>query len=75
MIWIVLIVLYALSVYGGYKYFQIAYSTGGRWSSIEPDDSNILLIFVPFIVIIFWLIASPYRNRESRAKKFFRIKE
>jgi hypothetical protein len=83
-----LLVIYVISVYRNYKWFQKAYSKSddpykdGRWSYSEADYDTIIITFFPIvntIVTIFNLFDSPYRNKQEENRKniskIFKVKK
>jgi hypothetical protein len=41
------IFIYLLSCLGAYKFFQTAYSEGGRWSILAPRTRDVVVVFIP----------------------------
>lgn len=66
MIYILLLLLYAVSTYCSYRYSVSAHSEEGRWSNMEIDGSVRLCVFCPILntlyCIIGYLFYPPKRN-------------
>jgi heme/copper-type cytochrome/quinol oxidase subunit 2 len=75
---IICIVVYLLSVYSMWKYFNIAYSDKGRFRGCDPYIEEVMItlfpIFNTFVAIFSWIFFFPYGKYTFNAKKFFNIK-
>jgi hypothetical protein len=77
MVILILILIYALSAFGMWKFIQIAYSSEGRWSNIVPTSADIFVTFCPVMNTFgcFWFIFSGARRKDpDHYYKFFKVK-
>ena len=74
-----LLVVYLLSVYAMYKYFQYAcYHPEGRWFNLKPEIEDIFLTFFPLfntIVILVHLTTGWKDTKFQHKKEFFKPKK
>jgi len=75
-----LIFIYIILAFSGWYYVHLAHSRNGIWYKDEINAGYLLLIFIPFIQIIFnfgWIIAFPIEKSFSTKslEKFFNIKK
>lgn len=78
MVILIPILIYTLSAFGMWKFLQIAYSTGGRWSNIEPTSADVFVTFCPVLNTVgcFWFMFSGARRKDpTHYNKFFKIKK
>jgi hypothetical protein len=72
MLIIVLLIIYAVSVYGSYKYMQIAHSKNGIWGRLEPDFSCLFMTVMPIFNSVFsilYLFGDCYRYKPNAERK------
>jgi len=83
---ILLVIIYIVSVYKNYKWYQIAISKSddpykdGRWSNADIDFGAIVLTYFPIVntfTAIFGLFDSPYRFKKENKNynTFFNVKK
>lgn len=78
---IIAVVIYILSVIGSYKFFQMAHSKGGRWSNINSEWGDLIMVILPLantIYTIDFLLGGCYEDDDLRKKnvnKFFRVQK
>jgi hypothetical protein len=48
-----LIIIYIISIYGSYKFIQIAHSKNGTWDGLNPNILDLFMTFIPIFNIIF----------------------
>jgi len=71
---ILIVLVYLISTFGMYKYFQKLYSKNGIYEGIEPHGMDLFLTFCPVyntILNFLWIASYPVK---LDYKKFFRIK-
>lgn len=49
MILFIILIVYFISAYGTYKFFQKAYSKGGRWCYMNPEIGEAISVFIPIV--------------------------
>lgn len=77
--YIIGISVYLLSVYLLWRYYKIACSEGGIWSTLSPNLGSVIFIFLPIFntigVITWYLMGSPKKDNQRNYNKFFKIKK
>jgi len=77
--YIIGISVYLLSVYFLWRYYKIACSKGGIWSSSDTSLGSVIFIFMPIFntlgAITWYMLGSPKENKERNFNNFFKIKK
>lgn len=73
---LVVILVYAISVYASYKFIQASHSKDGRWSNLKPDGSDLFVTITPILNTFFFIIAWVFMGakKEKDLSKFFKTK-
>jgi hypothetical protein len=69
---LILIIIYIVSVYGSYKFIQIAHSKGGIWEVLNPNLLDIFMTIMPFFntgFSIMYLLGYCYEIGHIKRKK------
>lgn len=78
MIITILVLVYLVSCWIMYRWFQVAYSNGGIWEKYYTDGSDLIITFCPILNtlsgIILWIINYPKKKKVINIEKFFNIK-
>ncbi len=85
--YIIIIGQYLLFALLQWYYVKLAHSKNGRWSNIEPELIDVILVLIPIVNILFFIIgvlfAFPIRKSDNQKIKinhkvmnqFFNIKK
>ena len=72
------VIVYLISVYCTWKWYNIAYSKGGEWDFVEPDGIALIFMFIPLLNtfhIFMWLFDPPRKGMiKFSLYKFFKVK-
>lgn len=77
---IVCVLIYAISAFAVYKFFQKAYyNKRGRWTNISPNTDDLFLTFAPVYntvaALLFWIFLG-WKDDESKEEiNFFKPKD
>jgi hypothetical protein len=68
------LIIYLVSATYSYKYFNIAYSEGGRWQHISPTFEDVVVTILPImntIIALDYTTDSMYTNRHKPDRGFY----
>ena len=78
MILIILLAIYALSAFGMWNYFRLAYGKNGRWKYQSAESHDVFMTLLPLLnsfINLMWLVNHPTGKQFINLDKFFNIKK